>query len=285
MGTVVSLIAGVGLVFVWSSFWTVQPRAPRSRRFTALLRDRLNQAGMGGLSIFAFVTASFMLGLITWVVVLSLTGSLAIATAIALFSVLAPPWYVSFTARRRRTEIGALWPEAIDDLISAIRAGMSLPEALSALADRGPAGLRPFFEQFAADYRATGRFDDCLNQLKDRLADPDGDRIIESLRITRDVGGTDLTRLLTTLAQFLRKDLRTRKELKARQSWTTGGARLAAGAPWIVLALLSTRQETALAFDTPSGVLVLTIGALVTVLAYTLMLRLGHLPEERRVLR
>ena len=36
----------------------------------------------------------------------------------------------------------------------------------------------------------------------------------------REVGGTDLGRLLSTLSGFLRDDARTRAELLARQSWS-----------------------------------------------------------------
>ncbi|HLR57830.1 MAG TPA: type II secretion system F family protein [Beutenbergiaceae bacterium] len=285
MGTIASLIAGAGLVTIWSAFWEPDPAPPRSKELHDRLRDRLNQAGMHDLSILGFSGVCMGLGLVSWVVALSLTTSLAIASALGILLGLSPMWYVSFSARKRRTEISGLWPEAIEDLISAIRAGMSLPEALSGLADRGPEALRPFFADFAADYRATGRFNHCLDTLKHRIADPDADRIIEALRITREVGGTDLTRLLATLAQFLREDLNTRRELVARQSWTTAGARLATAAPWIVLALLSTRQETAQAFDSPPGIAILAAGALMSGAAYVLMVRLGRLPEEERVLR
>src|SRR3712207_7769024 len=53
-----------------------------------------------------------------------------------------------------------VWPEVVDNLASAVRAGLSLPEALSALAVRGPDVLRPAFARFAADHRSSGRFSD-----------------------------------------------------------------------------------------------------------------------------
>ena len=178
-----------------------------------------------------------------------------------------------------------VWPEAVDNLASGIRAGLSLPEALGQLGDRGPERLREPFTAFAEDFRASGRFDDSLDALKARLADPIGDRIIEALRLTRDVGGTDVGRLLRTLSGFLRDDARTRGELEARQSWTVNAARLAVAAPWVVLALLSTRPQNAQAYNSASGVSVLVVGGASTVLAYRLMVRLGRLPEESRVLR
>jgi tight adherence protein B len=160
-----------------------------------------------------------------------------------------------------------------------------LPEAISAVAVRGPEQLRPAFRQFAADHRATGRFGDCLDRLKDSLADPTADRIIESMRVAREVGGTDLGRLLRTLSQFLREDARTRAELETRQGWTINAARLGLAAPWIVLGLLSLRPQTVAAYETGAGIAVLAIGAAVSFAAYRVMLRIARLPTEGRVLR
>ena len=124
---------------------------------------------------------------------------------------------------------------------------------------------------------------DIAKRLSDKLNIPFYDRKL--LRIASDVGGTDLGKMLRTLSEFLRTDLRTRSELEARQSWTVNGARLAIAAPWLVLALMSGRGSTAAAFDTPAGVVVLVIGAVVSVVAYLAMMRIGRLPEEPRVLR
>ena len=111
------------------------------------------------------------------------------------------------------------------------------------------------------------------------------DRIVEALRITREVGGTDLGRLLRTLSGFLRADARARGELEARQSWTVNGARVAVAAPWVVLALLASRPEAVAAYNTPTGAMVLAVGGASSVVAYRIMLRVGRLPEDRRVLR
>jgi tight adherence protein B len=131
----------------------------------------------------------------------------------------------------------------------------------------------------------TGRFHQCLDALKDRLADPTGDRICESLRIAREVGGSDLGRLLRTLSSFLRDDGRTRAELETRQGWVVNAARLAVAAPWLLLGLLSLQTRAVRAFNAPGGWVVLAVGAATCVVAYRLMLRLGRLPEDRRVLR
>jgi tight adherence protein B len=85
----------------------------------------------------------------------------------------------------------------------------------------------------------TGRFGESLDRLKERLADPVGDRVVEGLRVAREVGGGELGRLLRNLSGYLREDVRTRGELESRQAWTVNGARLAVAAPWLVLLFMS----------------------------------------------
>ena len=124
-----------------------------------------------------------------------------------------------------------------------------------------------------------------MDTLKDELADPTADRVVEALRLARDVGGTELGRTLRTLANFLRDSYRVRKELEARQTWVVVAARMAFATPWVVLLMLSSKREAVAAYRQPSGALVLAVGAAMAVLGYRLMLRIGHIPREERVLR
>ena len=52
------------------------------------------------------------------------------------------------------------------------------------------------------------------------LAMPPGDRVVEGLRIAREVGGGELGRLLRNLSGYLRDEARTRSEMESRQAWT-----------------------------------------------------------------
>lgn len=287
MGLVVGLLLGAGVFCVWWSCWT-REEAPAPRpgaTFRARADDVLVQAGVESVSLRALALTCLGAGGTVFLLAYASSESAPVSTAFALMATYAPVALVRARARHRRTTLRELWPDVVDNLSSGVRAGLSLPEALSQIGERGPEPLRPAFRSFAEDYRATGRFAEALDRLKERLADPVADRIVESLRITREVGGSDLGRLLRTLSAFLREDARTRSELEARQSWTVNGARLAVAAPWVVLALLSTRPEAVSAYNQAAGVLVLAVGAALSVVAYRLMVRLGRLPEETRVLR
>jgi tight adherence protein B len=213
------------------------------------------------------------------------TAAAPVALCFGIFAAGLPVGLVRWQAKRRSAVLRELWPDVVDHLRSAIRAGLSLPEALMQLGYKGPEPLRGVFLDFAADYRSGGSFSLALDRLKDRLGDPVADRIVEALRLTREVGGSDLGRLLGTLSGFLRESARTRSELEARQSWTVNAARLAVAAPWILLLLMSTRPEAMAAYARPTGLAVLVVGLGVSALCYRLMLRIAALPEEERVLR
>ncbi len=284
---VVGLLFGTGIFCIWWSSWPVVPGPARPRKAGARARlaDQLAQAGYVTVTPGNVLTASVLGLLIVFVLVLASTRVAPVAVCFGVMAGYAPVALVRSRARRRRAQMRDLWPDAVDNIGSAVRAGLALPEALSQLAVRGPEELRPAFAAFAEDYRASGRFQDCLDRLKERLSDPVGDRLVESLRLAREVGGSDLGRLLRTLSAFLREDARTRAELETRQGWTVNAARLATAAPWVVLAMLSLQHDSLRAYGTPGGVLVLAVGASVSVVAYRLMVRIGRLPEETRVLR
>ncbi|WP_408898547.1 type II secretion system F family protein [Nocardioides sp. R1-1] len=283
MGALVGLAFGLGSLLVWAAFrW---PRAEAPPRPQGRVRRVLTEAGLPDVAPRSLALLCAGSGAAGLVLVLGLTRTLPIAVVLTAGAAYLPWAVVAGRVRRRRREFAQVWPEAVDDLASAVRAGMSLPDAVAALAVRGPAALRPAFDAFALDYQVSGRFSECLDRLKDRLADPIGDRVVEGLRIAREVGGGELGRLLRNLSGYLRDDLRTRAELEARQSWAVNGARVAVAAPWVVLLVMSTQPSVIERYQSAAGAAVLGVGAASCVLAYRLMMRLGRLPAERRILR
>ncbi len=284
MAPLLGILFGLGVFLVWWSAWVqppVETKEARPRRLDLLLMSAgIEKVTGGGLLL---TCAGF--GLFALLVFFVVTGSPPVAVCFAIFGSWIPLAAVRWRARKRRAALRLLWPDVVDHLRSAIRAGLALPEALIQLGHKGPEELRVLFLDFGADYRSGGHFEAALNRLKERLADPVADRIIEALRMTREVGGSDLGRMLGILSEFLRDSARTRSELEARQSWTINAARLAVAAPWIVLVVMASRPEAMLAFNSGVGAMVLLGGLLVSVICYSVMLRVGALPEDERVLR
>ena len=287
-GAFLGLVIGLGLLSIWWSMWEQENAAPRrgaAARALDRLRDDLIKVGLDTVPPAAVPALSAGLGLVVATILWTISGAVVPALAIGIGASALPVLVLRSAALRRTTAMREVWPEAVDHVNSAIRAGLSLPEALVQLSRKGPEELRPAFTEFSLDYQASGDFASCLDRLKIRLADPVGDRIVEALRITRDVGGTDLGGLLRTLSAFLREDARTRAELEARQSWTVNAARLALAAPWIVLGLMATRPQAAQAYDSTMGLVLIAVGAGVSFVAYRVMLQIARLPQDERVLR
>jgi tight adherence protein B len=282
MGVVVGLAMGVGLFLIWSA--VVGPELPARPPRTSRLRMTLDDAGLRTVSVRLLLVTSAVLFVLAFVAVEVLSRTVPVAAAFGGLAAYAPFSLVTGRARRRRAELAEVWPDAVDNLASAVRAGLSLAEAVSGLGERGPEPLRGPFLGFARDYQMSGRFDDSLDRLKERLADPVGDRVVEGLRVARQVGGGDLGRLLRSLSGHLRDDARTRSELEARQSWAVNGARLAVAAPWLVLLTMSFQREVISRYASATGAVVLVVGAFACLVAYRLMVRIGRLPLERRIL-
>jgi len=282
MGALVGLCFGVGLVLVLSSMWPSEDVAQHEE--PGRIRRLLDAAGMAGTGSTTLVVGCAIAGIVGTAAAGVASRTPPVALVFGCLAAWAPVTWLRSRARRRQREYAEVWPEAIDNLASAVRAGLSLSEGLSALGQRGPEPLRTAFVGFARDYEVGGRFGDALDRLKAGLADSVGDQVVESLRIAREVGGHDLGRLLRTLSAWLREDARTRAELEARQAWVVNGARMAVAAPWLVLGLLCFQPEVIHRYATPAGTLVLIAGAITGLVAYRLMLRIGRLPTPQRVL-
>lgn len=274
-----ALAAGVLLClspWMWPRREGAAPTAKQGR-----LVRLIEEAGLD-FSQRTLMTVIVAAGLVAASTVWLLTGLAVLALLAGLAGAAAPVMFLRGRRLRLRRLRRQLWPDVCDLLIASIRVGLSLPDAVASLAESAPKMLRPAFVVFARDLRASGRFETSLDRLKSTLADPIGDRIAETLRMARQVGGTELIGVLRALSSSVRADAALRGEVEARQSWIRGAAVLGAVAPWVILGLLVLRPEGAAAYGTPEGVLVICAGAVVSILAFHIMVRIGRLPEPRR---
>jgi tight adherence protein B len=286
MSLVLGCLLGAGLLLLAAPFlWPRRAKpvaAAAAPRSLAPLRAALAQAGLGGLPVSALAAISVILGVACAALAEALLGVRALTIVAGAVAAALPVLVLLWRARERRRSNRTIWPDVVDHLVSAVRSGQALPDGLAALAESGPAPTREAFAGFGRDYGSTGNFGYAIDRLKAVLADPVADRILETLRMAREVGGSDLTLILRNLAAWLRQDSGIRSEVEARQSWIVNAARLGVAAPWIVLLLLSSRPEGAVAYNTVAGTVVICSGLGVSVLAYRIMVLIGRLPEERR---
>src|SRR4051794_12896272 len=212
----IALAAGLLLV---TSPW-LWPRRERERRPSSpLLADRMARAGLAGVPLRTLVAVSALAAAALGGLALAVTSVPGLGLAGAVAGAIAPYAFVASRAGAARHAARAVWPDLIDHLVAALRSGVPMPDAVAGLSATAPAAFRDAFSAFGTAYRSTGNFDLCVDRLKERLADPVADRLLETLRMAREVGGTELPAVLRALGGNLRLEAAARGELEARQSW------------------------------------------------------------------
>ena len=212
-----------------------------------------------------------------------ITSSPLIGIPFALITTTIPIVIIGRRAEIERALLQNLWPEILDHVISGLQSGLSLAETLVALGTRGPIKSRSIFLLFSEKLRSGTDFGQALNELKEAFNDGTADQVCEVLEFARVSGSRDTSLTLRTLSNFIRRDLALRAEISAKHSWVKNSAALAAVAPWILLLLLATQANTLRAYTSGAGLTILIIGALLTVVAYFWMEKVGKLSETPRI--
>ncbi len=218
-----------------------------------------------------------------FVVATVITTSPLIGIPFALITTTIPIVIIRRKVEIERALLQNLWPEILDHVISGLQSGLSLAETLVALGTRGPVKSRSIFLLFSEKLRGGTDFGQALNELKQAFNDGTADQVCEVLEFARVSGSRDTSLTLRTLSNFIRRDLALRAEISAKHSWVKNSAALAAVAPWILLLLLATQENTLRAYTTGAGLTILIIGALLTVVAYFWMEKVGKLSETPRI--
>lgn len=211
------------------------------------------------------------------------SNSATISLSIGLFTLLFLGLAYKKALSKRYFAIQTAAPELIDLLISGIQSGLSLNETLIGLVERGPEILRPHFTNFKLEIYSTGDFERAIARLKKEIGNHSIDQILECLAMARILGSNELLTILRLLGSFIRDDLALRSEIAIKQNWIKNSAHLSAAAPWLLLLLLSTQQTTSEAYSTRSGAIILSVGLLLTAIAYVWMNYLSKLPEPERI--
>lgn len=278
----VGLVAylAVGLVTGYTSRIGTRARRPRRQRL-----DRgvwLAQAG-SELSTAQFVAGSLAAGACTFVLVALVTGDPVVAVVPATAVGFLPGAFFSRRRARRLVEIQQAWPDGIRHIIGGIQSGMSLSVAIASLAGAGPQPLRLAFERFGVSARMVG-IPAALEVVKEQLADPTSDRVIEVLLLAHERGGRIVTEVLGDLAAATAKDLKTMEEIASDRLEPKINSRAVFALPWLVLVLLTATTGPIRAFyRTAPGVAVIVLAALMSLLGLWVVERLSRDPVEERV--
>lgn len=226
------------------------------------------------------LAASFLL---SFIVISSITGSREISIALAILISVVPQLVIVSRQEKKRVEIESVWPEAIENVISALHAGRTINESLIDLSEFGPKALERTWQRIKERISKGDSMEIVLRDESHSLQSPRADQFFATLIFAKNYGGHSIQSSLRHLASFMRDDQQVLDEIKTRFGWVRNSAALAAGAPWILLILLSAQPGTADAFATFGGKAILSCGVIATALAFLWMKRVAKLPTTPRI--
>ena len=278
-GVAFSLLAGV---------LTGQPvrfRARLSRRRTGTGKAQvwMQQAGVG-LTPTQFGLGSIFAGLAAFSLLAALCGSPFVAAVPAVAVASIPRAYFGRRRVRRMRLVQEAWPDGLRDLLASISAGRSLGQAVEELASTGPEPLREAFGAFPALARMLGTVP-ALEIVREEIADPTTDRVLEVLILAHVRGGGIVRSILEDLARATTRDLRLLEEVETEGLEMRINARAVVVLPWLVLvALTATEGPFRDFYRSGAGVVVLVLAGALSALGVLILGRVGREPSEPRVL-
>jgi tight adherence protein B len=261
-----------------------QMRLPRDVFAPRRARNRLwlQQAG-AGLTPGRFWAGSVAAGLFAFLVLVALTGSAFVALVPSFALALFPRGYFARRRRLRMREVQAAWPDGLRDVVASIAAGRSLTQAVISLAVTGPPALREAFARFPELARVLGT-GPALELVKEELADPTSDRVLEVLLLAHERGGPIVRHILEDLVDTTTSDLKLLDALETEGLEMRINARAVVVLPWFVLVALTARPGPFRDFyRSGGGLLTLVVAACFTAVGMLLLGRLGRDEDEERV--
>jgi Flp pilus assembly protein TadB len=243
----------------------------------------LRQADVG-VTPSQFRAVSIALGVGTLVVVWGLTGSLWVGIVPGLVAGRGPHWYFGHRRTERLGRVVAAWPDGIRHIVASARSRGTVHQALLELVRSGPAPLAEAFEGYP-NLSATAGARAAMEVIREELADPISDQVIEVLIVAHDQGQAITMRILRDLASLITEDLKTQDEIQTAGLEHRMDARLTFVLPWVVLVALCLSGGDYRAFYASGwGAVVVAIGGAMCLGGIAWVERLGRIPTQRRVL-
>lgn len=286
MRALAALAGGTFVYLVMAMFLRVAPNLEMPKKAKPQVSPRqlwLIQAGseltprqFAGGSLAAGVGAFLFFWLITQSPVIAFVPAVAVGFL--------PRAYFSRERQRRLVQVQQAWPDGIRDILAHVSSGATLARAVESLATEGPEALQTAFSRFPLQARMFGVVA-ALEIVKEELADPTSDKVIEVLILAHDYGGDLVQEVLRDLVDAITEDLRTLDDIRTAGFEQRIESFLVVIVPWAVLLLLATVPEDYRAFYRSStGQVVVIIGAVWSAFGLLVMKLLSRDRGERRVL-
>jgi tight adherence protein B len=190
------------------AFDTILRRSARA----SLLQKLLDQAGINT-RVGNFFLLCLVCGLAAAVILLLVTQILPAAGAGFALGLIAPYSYATIMRSRRFAKFEEIFPQAIDTLGRAVRAGQAFTTALETMADEIPEPVATEFRKLFEEQKFGMPVRDALMNLVDRVPLVDVKFFVTAVMLQRETGG-NLAEILDNLSYMIRERFKIMRQVR-----------------------------------------------------------------------
>jgi tight adherence protein B len=183
----------------------------RSARVSAI-QESLLQAGMK-LRAGNFLALCVVCGVLAGLAVLVVSKNPAIGWAALIIGAFLPYAVVSYRRQKRFEKIEELFPEAIDTLARAVRAGHAFTTALEMISNEIPEPLASEFRKLFEEQKFGMPVRDALMNLTERVPLVDVKFFVTAVMLQRETGG-NLAEILDNLSYVIRERFKIQRQVR-----------------------------------------------------------------------
>jgi len=207
----------------------------RSARVSAI-QESLLQAGMK-YRAGNFLVLCLVCGVVAGFAILIWSRNPAIAWAGIIIGAFLPYSFVSYRRQKRFEKIEELFPEAIDTLARAVRAGHAFTTALEMISNETSEPLASEFRQLFEEQKFGMPVRDALMNLTERVPLVDVKFFVTAVMLQRETGG-NLAEILDNLSYVIRERFKIQRQVRVHTAQGRLTMAVLMGMPPIVVAIL-----------------------------------------------
>ena len=178
--------------------------------------------------------------------------------------------------RRRVDRFNAMFPDAIDLIVRALRSGIPIQEAVATVGREMKEPVGPLFARVTNEVRLGGSIEDAFWNAADTIRAPEFNFLIISMSIQRETGG-NLGETLANLSKLLRDRRQMKLKIRAFSAEARAGAVIVGLLPFVVTGAILVVSPAYMMplFTDPRGVVMLVIGGCMMAMGLFIMKRLA----------
>ena len=239
----------------------------RSERVSAI-QDSLLQAGMK-FRAGNFLVLCMVCGILAGLAVLIVSKNPAIAWAALIIGAFLPYAFVSYRRQKRFEKIEELFPEAIDTLARAVRAGHAFTTALEIITNEVAEPVSGEFRQLYEEQKFGMPVRDALINLTERVPLVDVKFFVTAVMLQRETGG-NLAEILDNLSYVIRERFKIQRQVRVYTAQGRLTMGLLMGMPPIIVTVMLVLNPAFIRplFSDPIGHTLLVAGIILQTIGY-----------------